>query len=125
MLLRTMALSPALLEINVVGQEGKFWRRPIRRGSARPEHRPHFAEWQALPYRRLVDLTMRSRITRWWCRWGLKDKPPALHDPGGDLERVPAVRGCCRKERLAEVAALALLPCLLVTRCDQLPCCVR
>src|SRR5215475_7102854 len=63
MLERTMALSPALLEVNIADAQRKILAssNPSRIGSDLSIART-FAEWRGLPfYRRLVDLTWRSR----------------------------------------------------------------
>ncbi len=62
MLFRTMALSDALLEINVGGQEGMILAssNPSRVGQELA-HLQNFAEWRQRPwYRRFVDLTVRK-----------------------------------------------------------------
>lgn len=63
MLERTMALSPALVEINVAGEDGSVVAssNPARSGGPLPGL-SDFSAWQALPfYRRLTDLLARAR----------------------------------------------------------------
>jgi len=61
MLFRTMALSAALLEINVAGQDGSILAssNPSRLGQPL-EHLENFADWRGRSLYRLVDLTVRK-----------------------------------------------------------------
>jgi signal transduction histidine kinase len=118
MLERTMAISPALLEINIADSGGKILAssNPSRIGSDLSIART-FAEWQALPfYRRLVDLTTRSRDYQVAVPLGIEGQAAPLFT----IQVVASTvflrpRVLAEMERLAEVSALALLPCLLIT----------
>jgi len=113
-----MALSPALLEVNIADAQRKILASssPSRVGSDLSIART-FAEWQALPfYRRLVDLTTRSRDYQVAVPLGIQGQTDPLFTIQVVASTVflrPAV--LAEMQRLAEVSALALLPCLLIT----------
>ena len=118
MLERTMALSPALLEVNIADAGRKILAssNPARIGSDLSIART-FAEWRGLPfYRRLVDLTWRSRDYQVSLPLGIEGQAEPLFTIQVVASTVflrPAV--LAEMQRLAEVSALALIPCLLIT----------
>jgi signal transduction histidine kinase len=118
MLERTMALSPALLEVNIADSQRKILAssNPSRIGDNLSIART-FAEWQALPfYRRLRDLMLRSRDYQVAVPLGIQGQAEPLFTiqvVASTLFLRPAVINELRT--LAEVSAAALLLSLAIT----------
>ena len=102
MLDKDLALSPAMVEINVAGQTGKILAssNPSRIGTHRCSSMEMFGTWRSRPlYRRLLDLLTRRPDYQVTVPLGLRRPGESdFHYSGGDFERASAQRAAARSD---------------------------